>query len=104
MIAHNVLFDKNVLLSELYRYKLNKVINKILSMSVFCTSKGCANITRIKYRANIFKHPKLCELYEFLFKKEIVPAHDALVDTEVLAECFLELLKRDLISIKLSSN
>lgn len=97
LIAHNILFDRNVLLSELHRHGLNEPIYKINSMKYFCTSKGCINITRIKYNSSEFKFPNLTELYKFLFKKSIIGAHDALVDTKATAECFIELMKRKLI-------
>ncbi len=96
-IAHNILFDRNVLLSELHRYNMINIIYKINSMKYFCTSKGCKNITKIRYNASEFKQPKLSELYKFLFKKEMLDAHDALVDTNVLIECFMELRKRRLV-------
>lgn len=97
LIAHNILFDKNVLLSELHRYGFNEQIYKINAMKYFCTSKGCTNITRIRYNLLEFKQPKLSELYKFLFKKELQDAHDALVDTKALVDCFMELRKRRLI-------
>lgn len=98
LIAHNIIFDRNVLLSELHRYGLNEQIYKINAMKYFCTSKGCTNITRIKYNLLEFKQPKLAELYKFLFKKDLQDAHDALVDTKALVDCFMELRKRKLIA------
>ncbi len=97
LIAHNILFDRNVLLSELHRYKLDPVIYAINKMNYFCTSNGCVNITRIKYNSHKYKQPKLGELYKFLFKRELINAHDALVDTLALAECFIEMYKKNLI-------
>lgn len=97
LIAHNILFDRNVLLSELHRYGLNEQIYKINAMKYFCTSKGCTNITRIRYNLLEFKQPRLSELYKFLFKKDLQDAHDALVDTKALVDCFMELRKRKLI-------
>jgi hypothetical protein len=97
LIAHNVLFDKNVLLSELHRYKLDLLIYAVNKMHYFCTSYGCQNITKIKCYAKKFKQPRLTELYKFLFKKDIVNAHDAMVDTRALADCFIEMYKKKLI-------
>lgn len=93
MIAHNILFDRNIFLSELHRYKFNNLIYKINSMKYFCTSRGCAAVTKIRYNANKFKQPKLSELYKFLFKKNIIVTHNALDDTNILVECFIELCK-----------
>ena len=97
LIAHNILFDRTILLSELHRYGLNQVIYAINAMGQFCTSVGCTNITRLKYNATKFKQPKLSELYKFVFKKELAGAHDASVDTKALADCFIELYKKKLI-------
>lgn len=97
LIAHNILFDRNVLLSELYRYDIIDLVYKINSMKYFCTSLGCRKITKIRFNASEFKQPKLCELYKFLFKKEMVDAHDALADTKALVECFMELRRLKLV-------
>lgn len=97
LIAHNIIFDRNVLLSELHRYGLNEPIYKINTMKYFCTSKGCTNITRIRRNLLEFKQPRLSELYKFLFKKDLQDAHDALIDTRALVDCFMELRKRKLI-------
>jgi DNA polymerase III epsilon subunit-like protein len=97
LIAHNILFDRNVLLSELHRYKIDAVIYAINKMNYFCTSLGCTNITKIRYNARQYKQPRLSELYKFLFKKDIKNAHDALIDTKALAECFIEMCKKNLI-------
>lgn len=100
LVAHNLGFDKNVLLSELYRTGLRNYITVINSMSEFCTSKGCTNLTRIPFNKFKFKQPKLSELYKFLFKKDAIGLHDALKDTRIMTECFFELLKIGYISIK----
>ena len=97
LIAHNILFDKNILLSELHRYNQQEVIYAINRMHHFCTSKGCTNITKIRYNAREFKQPKLSELYKFVFKRDLLNAHDASVDTKALAACFIELYKKKLI-------
>lgn len=100
LVAHNLGFDKNVLLSELYRMDLQKYIPVISSMSEFCTSKGCSNLTKIPFNKSKFKQPKLAELYKFLFKKEAVGLHNALNDTHIMIKCFLELLSTSYISLK----
>lgn len=99
LIAHNILFDRNVLLSELHRYKIDPLIYKINSMKYFCTSKGCSHITKIRYNAHKYKQPKLSELYKFVFDEELQDAHDALVDTQALVKCFGRLIKDKKINI-----
>lgn len=100
LIAHNVGFDRSVLLSELFRCGLHEYVDVILAMRPFCTSRGCANITRIPFNARKFKQPKLIELYRFLFRKNPdVELHDALADTRVMVDCFIELVNRGLIRL-----
>jgi DNA polymerase III epsilon subunit-like protein len=97
LVAHNILFDKNVLLSELHRYSMNDMVHKVLYTKTFCTSVGCRNITRLKKRAGEYKQPKLAELYKFLFDKDAVELHNALNDTRAMVLCFFEMVKRKLI-------
>ena len=97
LVAHNVLFDKNVLLSELFRLKSNDLINHINKIKNYCTSKGCANFTKIRFR-NTYKQPKLSELYYCLFGKNIEGAHNAIYDTENLMRCFVELVNKKYIT------
>lgn len=95
LIAHNIKFDKNVLLSELYRNKLLQDCKTIESTPIFCTSESCKDITNIKYKGSSrLKQPKLIELYEFLFNNVPDNLHNALQDTRVLAKCFFELLRK----------
>lgn len=102
LCAHNLAFDKNVLLSELYRNKtlddVSHIIEKIVNMSSFCTMKSGSYVTKIKRGAN-YKSPKLVELHNFLFGEDIENAHDAQADTNALAKCFFEMLKKRYIYI-----
>lgn len=93
LIAHNIIFDKNVLLSELYRHGCLDLIRVIEKKNTFCTSKECKLITKIK-RGNEFKQPRLAELHKFLFDSEAENLHNAIFDTKVMAKCFFELLNR----------
>lgn len=103
LVAHNVLFDKNVLLSELFRLELYDLINHINKIKTYCTSKGCVNFTKIKFR-NTYKQPKLSELYYCLFKKNIEGQHDAVHDTENLMRCFVELVNKKYITKEAINN
>ena len=103
IVAHNILFDKNVLLSELFRIQSTELINHITKIKYFCTSKGCVNITKIKFR-NFYKQPKLSELYYYLFKKNIEGQHNAIYDTENLMLCFIELINKKYITKEIINN
>lgn len=104
LIAHNIIFDKNVLLSELHRYGLSELVYKVNMMKEFCTSKGCTDVTKIRYNMLEFKQPKLIELYKFLFKKEPANLHNAINDVKAMVECFNELLKRKILMMDKKGN
>jgi DNA polymerase III epsilon subunit-like protein len=86
IIAHNVLFDINVILAECYRYKFEKLINKIERTQVKCTQKIG------KKKMNLYKYPKLIELYKFLFSTELKQDHRALSDTKACADCYFKMV------------
>jgi DNA polymerase III epsilon subunit-like protein len=100
LIAHNIIFDKNVLLSEMYRYKLFEECKLFKAISTFCTSKQCANLTKIRFNAREYKQPKLSELYEFLFKEKAKNLHNALYDTRAMVRIFMELLRVKFITLE----
>ena len=86
-ISHNVDFDKNIILSECYRLNNESIINKLLSMSNYCTMKDNKIFNN--------KWPKLSILYEELFNKQIIVEHRALADVKVCYECYCELMKKE---------
>lgn len=101
LIAHNVLFDRNILASEMSRYGLKNELEIFTSIPTFCTSRGCKNITKIKFNIHEYKQPKLKELFKFLFKYEPSGLHDALQDTRILCMCFFELLNKNLLKLSM---
>ena len=92
LIAHNLKFDKPVLLSELHRYEFGEIVKKINSAYTFCTMAQGTLITKIKNKNNTYKYP-------YLFDENTTNEHNALADTRVLAKCFWQLYDLDLISI-----
>lgn len=94
IVAHNLLFDKNILLSELSRYKREDLIQLFESKQTYCTMLNTKNLLKIpmKYSSN-FKSPKLIELYQYLFKEEFDEQHNALADVNACAKCYFKLLK-----------
>ncbi len=87
IISHNINFDINVLLSECYRNKLNKLCDKVNHTLTKCTMKIG------KSMMNTQKNPKLTELYTFLFGESIDHKHRALADAKICAECYYKLAK-----------
>ena len=85
LVSHNIRFDKSILLSELYRYDQMELLEKISKMSDYCT------MMRGKKHLKVRKWPKLGELYQSLFDKEMEGAHDAFYDTAHCTDCFIKL-------------
>jgi DNA polymerase-3 subunit alpha len=99
LIAHNVLFDKNILLSELFRYKLYDIIEYIRLIPTFCTGMNLRHITNIRH-GRYLKIPKLIELYKKLFGCNFPNMHDASGDVTAMVKCFTKLLELKKIIIR----
>lgn len=93
-IAHNCLFDKHILLSELFRHGLVDKYPVLQAKREFCTSRRLTNITKIK-KGEQYKQPKLIELYQYVFAEEpSEKLHNAMGDVRVMLLCFIELVRR----------
>ena len=85
IIAYNIGFDMNVLLSELTRISDLVTINKIN-----CIDHECA-MELSKSVLNLDRYKKLCNLYTELFQKPSNQDHRALADTELCKDVYFEL-------------
>lgn len=102
IIAHNILFDYNVMLNHLYRYDLEYIFGEFKSKQQFCTSFESTNILQLPmpYNSTHFKYPSLQELYTYYFKKKIPNAHTAAADVKACAECFVLIMQNNYNYIK----
>ena len=83
IVAHNMLFDMNIITSECFRYNKEGLIDKLTNrMRYNCTMK-----LGKKY-FNMVKSPKLVILYEKLFNKTIEQKHRAMSDAEICKDCY----------------
>ena len=87
IVAHNIRFDTNIILSEAHRNKRNDVIDKINGSEQICTC--VLGMTTLKLQCHI----KLVVLYRKLFQISVVQEHRALSDVKLCADCYFELLK-----------
>jgi DNA polymerase III epsilon subunit-like protein len=85
LVAHNIDFDMNILLSECYRYNKESLANLLISCETFCTMK------RGKIFMDFYKNPKLIELYNFVHRNNGPPfkEHSALSDCVACEKCYL---------------
>jgi DNA polymerase III epsilon subunit-like protein len=95
LVAHNIMFDYNILLNELHRCQRTDVIESMLAMGQYCTATESMELMRlpIKYKPGMYKMPKLSELYEHFFGMPIENQHNAAADVDACAKCFIELIK-----------
>ena len=78
IVAHNCLFDFNVLLNELFRVSSLKLLIKLTKMyddnDFLCTAEYSKNICKIPFDKNAtyrsYKIPKLKEVYWYFYRKK----------------------------------
>lgn len=85
IVAHNINFDMNIILSECYRMKNIDIVKKIGMIERECTME--IGKTYMKSQ----KYPKLVDLYKHIFNKTIEQKHRALSDTQICADCYYKM-------------
>jgi DNA polymerase III epsilon subunit-like protein len=90
VIGHNVKFDINMIENCLkkYNFENNKPFTDKIIEDTGSIGKPICNLKDI--RGNI-KMPKLEEMYNILFNKKIVNAHNALADVDACAKCYFKI-------------
>ena len=95
IVAHNLEFDKNMLLVEFYRAR---IFNNVFPPSEYCTMKNGTEICNIPKvwddgRTSL-KYPKLVELYHALYGADVpspIGLHNAKVDVDVCLKCYVKM-------------
>lgn len=85
LVAHNIDFDKNVLLAEMCRAGADLVLERI---PTYCTMQQGTDICRILGWGGRYKWPSLEELHRHLLKEMFEGAHDAASDVQACARCY----------------
>tara|TARA_B110000208_G_C11659028_1_gene390907 strand:- start:437 stop:1006 length:570 start_codon:yes stop_codon:yes gene_type:complete len=88
IVAHNLLFDINIILAECYRNENSDLIKTIKSKLGECSMK----LAKKKFK--LTKYPKLINLYEMLFNEKPIQEHRALSDCELCGKCYFKLKKK----------
>lgn len=97
IVAHNIKFDKTVVLKEARRNNINisfdwnKRYERIIE---YCTMKRGRNITKIiryneKTEETYYKNPKMIELYEHFFDGNVDGLHNAFADILLCLRCYI---------------
>ena len=97
LVAHNVEFDRNVLLSELVRGGVDTSLQRL---PMVCTMKSTVEFCRMPGTcAGQYKWPKLSELHQRVFGHGFAGEHDAQADVEACVRCYFELMKRGVLRL-----
>ena len=106
VVAHNLAFDKSVVLASLYRLNPAMRVDWWPRME-YCTCVNTAMLCKLPpvcknpKPSDPYKRPRLPELYAYLFEKQPdLKLHTAAGDTSVLTDCFLELVRRRVIPLE----
>jgi DNA polymerase-3 subunit epsilon len=94
LIAHNFLFDINILQSELYRNQNIQLVEQLNSIDHICTMKESTPLLKIPFAGNnSFKSPKLIELFKAFYPNKEFEQHNALADVLACAKCYKGIIK-----------
>ena len=102
IIAHNLTFDLLILLSELYRHNYLDLIQNIKKLKYKCSMKLTTDIIKLPSKYGKYKYPKLIELYNYTFSKDLKildNAHNSIYDVQYLREILIELKNRNILDI-----
>ena len=96
VVAHNISFDKRVLMVECIRNKISQYFTKgDIRKLEFCTMKNSKNICKIEKinskGERYFKNPKLSELYYILFREEPKNLHNSFVDVLICLRSYFKI-------------
>lgn len=116
VVAHNIDFDRRVIMGEFYRNRARAKIRKDApdweSLSLFnfsqrneeldqprmyCTMKNSQFVCNIKMKNGGIKFPKLLETFKYYFPNEPEPQnlHNSMVDTLICLRCFVMMRWRE---------
>jgi len=88
-VGHNIMFDKMILYWELVR--LDMTLNFPWPMQAICTVETC--------QKQLGHRQTLADMHERLFGTNFTGAHTAMGDCEVTMKCFIEFVKRGVITL-----
>ena len=102
LVAHNISFDKNMILVECARNDIDPAFSKYRYLE-YCTMKRSSefcNIEKLSKATNrvFVKYPTLTELHQKLFRTTPEGTHNSYVDILVCLRCFYKLMFNEDIS------
>mgnify|MGYP003332971075 FL=1 len=96
IVGHNLQFDKNMLIVEHIRNKINHNFNpRNIPIPSFCTMENGTTICNLTYKRRdgslVPKYPKLLELYKHYFNDIPSGLHNAMNDVIVTMRCYYKM-------------
>ncbi|MDY4149613.1 MAG: 3'-5' exonuclease [Paludibacteraceae bacterium] len=101
LVGHNIDFDRHIVGCEIVRMQGDP--RTLMTKPAVCTMQRSTNFCAIPSKSSYhtgYNYPTLTELYTKLFGHAFSGAHDALADITATKECYFELRKRGVISMK----
>lgn len=92
LVAHNLVFDLRMTLSELYRSGCPR--DEFAQIPTCCTLQNSIQFCAIPGKYKRAKWPRLEELHTKLFGVGFPDAHDAMIDVQALIRCYCGLCQR----------
>ncbi len=97
VVAHNMSFDRSIMLTALYR--LGNKPDRMAGKRIICTKELSTDVLKLPGKYGSYKWPTLAEAYRHFTGDEIEGAHDALVDTDACLAIFRGLCEAGLVEI-----
>ncbi len=97
IVGHNIMFDINVIKSELHRREDKAAVRAVDTKGIICTMSNSREVCRLaRQTAAGYKNPSLRELYTHMIGEapDTTRLHNALYDVECTAASFFGLLGR----------
>lgn len=91
IVGHNVDFDIEMMLISFGRHKADWQWNAGPIADKFCTMRESTDICKLPSPRGGYKWPKLGEAYLHFFGRELVGAHDAMVDLDACKQIYFAL-------------
>ena len=103
IVAHNAQFDKRIIRIALKRFFNDQDVKRFCDREFYCTAQKSKPLCKLpptekmlaspRFR-NSYKQPKLSEAYKHFTGKELVGAHNAMIDVEACRTVFLALINQ----------
>ena len=97
VVAHNLAFDRSIMQTALHR--LGGKPDRMKGIRAVCTMEESTELLKLPGRFDSYKWTSLAEAYTFFTQRELVGAHDALVDTEACLAVFQGLVDQGVVKL-----